>query len=209
MTDELRNRIRRLDPMGPDVETRSVSEARQMMEDVMSTKTPDDNTAARSERGARTFRPAGAATNGPSIAIPRPLVPAMAGLVAVAIAAFALLGGGSTAPLMLSAGESDPALASCLPFSQEILADMEVAFEGTVTGIDGELLTLDVVTWFTAGEAEQVTITAPLGMEALIGGISFETGGNYLVTATDGVVNYCGYTAAATPDLRQAFESAF
>jgi len=209
MSDELRNRIRRLDPMGPDVETRSVSETRQMMEDVMSTKTPEHNTTRRSESGARTFRPAGAVTNGSSIAIPGPLAPVMAGLVAVAIAAFALLGGASTAPLMLSAGESGPALASCLPFSQEILADMEVAFEGTVTGIDGDVLTLDVVTWFTDGEAEQVTITAPVGMEALIGGISFEVGGNYLVTATDGVVNYCGYTAVATPELRQAFESAF
>ncbi len=207
MSDELRNRLRRLDPMGPGVETRSVQQAREMMEAVMSTQTPQ--TTRRSEGAARRFRPAGATTSGSSIAVSRPLVPILAGLVAVTIAAFALLGGGAPAPLALSAGESDPALASCMAFSPEILAGMDVALEGIVTDIEGDVLTLDVVTWYTGGEADQVTITAPLGMEALILGISFEVGGDYLVSATDGVVNYCGYTDVATPQLREAFESAF
>lgn len=211
MSDELRDRIRRLDPMGPDVDTRPVSQAREMMEAIMSTQTPQTPQTPQTERRSEArsgFRPAGA-TPGSSIALSRPLIPVMAGLVAVAIAAFALFGGGSPAPLALSAGDSDPSLMSCLPFSVDILSDMEVAFEGTVTDVDGDVLTLDVVTWFTGGDAEQVTITAPLGMEALIGGIPFETGESYLVTATNGVVNYCGYTAVATPEMRQAFESAF
>ncbi len=207
MSDELRHRLRRLDPMGPGVETRSVPQARALMEAVMSTQTPQ--TTRRSGGATGRFRPAGAMTSGSSIAASRPLVPVLAGLAAVTIAAFAVLGGGAPAPLALSAGDSDPALASCMVFSQEILADMEVAFEGSVTGIEGDVLTLDVVTWFTGGEAEQVTITAPLGMEALIGGVPFEVGGDYLVTATNGVVNYCGYTAIATPELRETFESAF
>lgn len=207
MSDELRIRLRRLDPMAPGVETRSVQQAREMMEAVMSTQTPQ--TTRRSEGAARRFRPAGATTSGSSIAVSRPLVPILAGLVAVTIAAFALLGGGAPAPLALSAGESDPALASCMAFSPEILAGMDVAFEGIVTDIEGDVLTLDVVTWYTGGESDQVTITAPLGMEALILGISFEVGGDYLVSATDGVVNYCGYTDVATPQLREAFESAF
>ena len=208
MSDELRNRIRRLDPMGPEVETRPVSEAREMMEAIMSTETPTTPTERRSSERAR-LRPDGVTTNGSTVAISRPLVPVMAGLVAIAIAGFALLGGGSPAPLALSAGDADPSMMSCLPFSVDILSDMEVAFEGTVTAVDGDVLTLDVVTWFTEGDAEQVTITAPLGMEALIGGIPFESGESYLVTATNGVVNYCGYTAVATPEMRQAFESAF
>ena len=91
---------------------------------------------------------------------------------------------------------------SCLPFSVDILDDMEVAFEGTVRAVDADLLTLDVVTWYTGGDAEQVQITAPLGMEAFIGGIPFEVGGSYLVTASNGVVNYCGYTGVATPEFR-------
>ena len=111
--------------------------------------------------------------------------------------------------MLLSAGESDPALMSCLPFSVDILDDMELAFEGTVTNVDRDQLTLDVVTWYRGGDAEQVQITAPLGMEALIGGIPFEVGGSYLVSATDGVVNYCGYTGVATDELRAAFDQAF
>ena len=208
MSDELRNRIRRLDPMGPDVETRSVSESREMMEAVMSTPTNTKSTNHRPERERQTLRPA-AGTPGGSIAISRPIAWVAAAMSVVVVTAFALLNSGGTAPLLLSAGESDPALMSCLPFSVDILDDMEVAFEGTVTGVDGDLLTLDVVTWYTGGDAEQVQITAPLGMEALIGGIPFEVGGSYLVTATNGVVNYCGYTGVATPEFRAAFEQAF
>ena len=68
MSDELRNRIRRLDPMGPDVETRSVSESREMMEAVMSTPTNTKSTGHQPERDRRTLRPA-AGTAGGSIAI--------------------------------------------------------------------------------------------------------------------------------------------
>jgi hypothetical protein len=46
-------------------------------------------------------------------------------------------------------------------------------------------------------------------MEALIGGIPFEVGGQYLVTAYDGNVNYCGFTGESTPELKDAFEEAF
>jgi hypothetical protein len=206
MSDELKNRIRRLDPMGPEVETRSVSESREMMEAVMST--PTKSTDRRPERDRQTLRPA-AGTPGGSIAISRPLAWVAAAMAIVVVTAFALLNSGGTTPLVLSAGESDPALMSCLPFSVDILDDMEVAFEGTVTGVDGDQITLDVVTWYRGGDAEQVQITAPLGMEALIGGIPFEVSGSYLVSASNGVVNYCGYTDMATPEMRAAFEQAF
>lgn len=208
MSDELRNRIRRIDPMGPEVETRTVSESREMMEAVMSTPTNTKSTDRRSERTVPTPRPA-AATPGGSVAIARPIAWVAAAMAIVVVAAVALLNSGGSAPLVLSAGESDPTLMSCLPFSVDILDDMEVAFEGTVTSVDGDQLTLDVVTWYTGGDSERVEITAPLGMEALIGGIPFEVGGTYLVSATNGVVNYCGYTGVATPELRAAFEQAF
>jgi hypothetical protein len=208
MSDELRNRIRRLDPMGPEVATRTVSESRELMEAVMSNPTETKSTERRTERTRQALRPA-AATPGGSIAISRPVAWVAAAVTVAVIAAFALLNGGGTAPLVLSAGESDPALMSCLPFSVDILDDMEVAFEGTVTNVDGDQLTLDVVTWYKGGDSDQVQITAPLGMEALIGGIPFEAGGSYLVSASNGVVSYCGYTGVASPELRAAFEQAF
>lgn len=207
MSDELRNRIRRIDPMGPEVETRSVSESREMMEAVMSNPTNAKPTERHSEKTLQELLPT--ASTGGSIAISRPIAWIAAATAIVVVAAFALLNSGGSAPLILSAGESDPALMSCLPFSVDILDDMEVAFEGTVTSVDGDLLTLDVVKWYRGGETAQVQITAPLGMEALIGGIPFEVGGSYLVSASNGVVSYCGYTGVATPDFRAAYELAF
>lgn len=52
-------------------------------------------------------------------------------------------------------------------------------------------------------------LTAPAGMEALIGGFAFTVGEHYLVTATDGTVNFCGYSALATPEITDAFNQAF
>jgi hypothetical protein len=208
MSDELRNRLRRIDPMGPDVETRSVSDAREMMEAVMSTETKTKSSERRSEKTRDALRPTTATTGG-SIAISRPFAWAAAAMAMVVVAGFALLNSGGSTPLMLSAGDSAPSMMSCLPFSVDILDDMDVAFEGTVANVDGDQLTLDVVTWYRGGDSDQVQITAPLGMEALIGGIPFEVGGNYLVSASNGVVSYCGYTGVATPEFRSAFEQAF
>jgi len=53
------------------------------------------------------------------------------------------------------------------------------------------------------------TLVAPEGMEALIGGVTFEPGQQYLITATDGVVNYCGFSGPATPELQALFDQAF
>ena len=108
----------------------------------------------------------------------------------------------------LSAGEGD-GLMSCLAFDPEILAEMPLAFEGTVEEVDGARVTLDVDRWFTGGDADRVVLEAPLGMEALIGGISFAEGGSYLISATDGVVNYCGFSGESTPELVAGFEAAF
>lgn len=142
------------------------------------------------------------------------LATAAAAVVAVAVVGVITLGGGgdpaptASEPLQLGIGQSD-ALASCLPVSAEILAPMPVAFEATATSVDGEAVTLSVVRWFAGGDAATVELVAPDGMEALIGGIDFVEGERYLVTATDGVVNYCGFTGLATPELTAIFEQAF
>jgi hypothetical protein len=111
-------------------------------------------------------------------------------------------------PLELSLGEGD-SLASCLAFDVANLAPMAVAFEGTVTAIDGESVTLTVDRWFKGGDASEVTLDAPAGMEALIGGIDFVEGDQYLITAEAGTVNYCGFSGPSTPEMRAAFEQAF
>jgi hypothetical protein len=102
-----------------------------------------------------------------------------AGAAVAALIGIATLGGNSPAtarPLELT-GTGGDAMASCLPFSVDILDDMVTAFEGTVTAVDGPTVELDVDRWYndgTASNADTVVVTAPEGMEALIGGFAFE-----------------------------------
>ncbi len=134
--------------------------------------------------------------------------------VAGAVALFAMVLSGCSADseteaLELSAGDGGTTMASCLAFDPAILADMPVAFEGTVTSVDGDRVTLDVDEWFKGGDADEVVLVAPQGLEALIGGIAFQEDEQYLISATNGQVNYCGFSGESTDELRAGFEAAF
>ena len=200
MTDELRNRLSRLDPMPSEVPTEPVTteSSQQLLEGIMTTP----NVEQPGSSGTPDKRPWIAAV-------------AAAAVVIVAVGAIGLLGrdgGGdpiaATPPLELNAGGED-AMASCIQFSVEYLAPMPVAFEGTVVSVEGDTVTLDVDHWFKGGDAAQVVLNAPQGMEALIGGFPFEGGTQYLITASEGNVNYCGFSGVSTPEMRAAFEEAF
>jgi hypothetical protein len=52
-------------------------------------------------------------------------------------------------------------------------------------------------------------VFAPDGFEALIGSIDFQEGKSFLVSAYDGVVNYCGFSGEETPELRAVYDAAF
>lgn len=108
------------------------------------------------------------------------------------------------------AAPADDAIASCIAFSPEELRRVaEVAFAGTVISVNGPQVVMDVDTWYLGDEASEVSLSAPQGMEALIGGIPFAVGEQYLVSAANGTVNYCGFSGPATPEYRAAFEQAF
>ena len=115
---------------------------------------------------------------------------------------------GSADPLVLSAGDGGTT-GSCLPFSLETLAGMPQAFAGTVTAVTDNTITLAVDRWYTGGDATTVELTTIADAQALLGGPSYEVGSQYLITASDGAVNSCGYSDAATPDLRESFAAAF
>jgi hypothetical protein len=198
MTDDLRSQLKKLDPMPPEVPTEPVTSesSRHRLEAIMSTPTIEKSQTP--ERRSRT---------------PWYAAVAAVAVIAVAIGGTILATNSSDEvvagpPLELTAGPGD-AMASCLAVSAEFLVDMQVAFEGTVSAIEGEVVTLTVDRWFTEGDAATVVVTAPDGLEALIGGIDFQDGQQYLVTATDGVVNYCGYSGPSTPELTAIFETAF
>ncbi|MCU0260188.1 MAG: hypothetical protein MUE78_04140 [Ilumatobacteraceae bacterium] len=208
--DELRDRIRGLDPSlgGADPEPVTSPRARALLEDIMSTPvidTPAPHTPARPRRPW--WQAAAAAA-------------AIVGVVAVGAAVLTRDDGGTdvagpatTVPgkatvLELSAGVDD-ALASCMALEPSILAGNEVAFRGTVTSADAGVVQLTVDEVYRGVDAQVVTLSAPEGMEALIGGVAWEVGQPYLVSAFDGVVNYCGQSGPATPELQAIYDAAF
>ena len=199
MTDQLRERLARLDPMHPGVDTEPLTteSSQDLLEGIMSSPVTEQPPAAPEPKSNRWLVGVAAAVV---------LVVAVGGAIALTGDGADPIASGS--PLELNAAGEDP-MAMCIMFSVEELAKMEVAFEGTATSVEGETVTLDVDEWFKGGDAGQVVLHAPAGMEALIAGFPFEVGGQYLITAFDGNVNYCGFSGPSTPEFRAAFEQAF
>ena len=113
------------------------------------------------------------------------------------------------APLALSVVPGG-VMTSCIPFDVAILADMPVAFAATATAVDGDSVILDVDRWYAGGSGESVTIAVPVGQtSAALDGVDFEQGEQYLLTATEGTVNGCGFSGPRTPELQKAFAKAF
>lgn len=146
----------------------------------------------------------------------RTWLPIAGGAVAIAalLAGLVFLGGGEDAArqeqaLDLNAGGED-ATASCIAFTPQELANVaEIAFEGTVISVDGPEVRLSVDQWYKGSGQGEVVLNAPLGMEALIGGIPFVEGNQYLISAQGGNVNYCGFSGPSSPEYRSSFEEAF
>lgn len=191
-SEELRNLIRAMDPMPPNNSIPPLS--RERLEDVMTTTI---NKPIR-PTPTRRFSFATAAVAAVALAV-------------VAVGVGTLINqpeDPAPAPLVLGLGEGG-GLASCLPFSVDILKDMPMAFEGTVTTVTGDQITLTVDQWYRGGDAQAVHLTATQGLESLIGGIEFSEGGQYLISANGENVNYCGFSGPSTPDMRAAFSEAF
>ena len=159
------------------------------------------------------------ATHSPRPRRPRALV---LGVAAAAVALAAVAGGAYlrgdsedgaavAAPTVtdLSLGTQD-AMAMCIQFTVETLSPMPVAFSGEVTEKSADAIVIDVDTWYRGGDSDQVRLQAPdMSATSLGSGIDFQEGSRYLVTATDGTVNYCGFSGPWTQDLADAYAAAF
>lgn len=105
---------------------------------------------------------------------------------------------------------SADASAMCLQFDVAFLREMPVAFAGTATAVDERQVTLDVDRWYKGGDADLVTVAVlDQRTSAEHDGVDFRSGERYLVTATNGTVNVCGFSGPATPELEQAYNEAF
>lgn len=212
--DELRERLRRLDPVPADqaIDPPTTPSSRIRLERIMNTEPAHtDNPAGTGNRTAAD--PPGPARTGPS----RRLLAAVAAVATLVLAVGVLINVidddpdddvAAGPPLELSLGSGD-AIASCMAVDAAILADMAPAFAATATGVEGETVILEVDRWYAGGDAPVVELRAPGGMEALIAGFDFVEGAQYLITASGGTVNYCGYSGPATPELTALFDEAF
>lgn len=154
----------------------------------------------------------------PTTARRRWAVAVAAAAAVAALAAAALVGGlpgGDADPsrrpaLELALPGADGAMASCVRFSAEFLADMPVAFAGTVTSVTDDEVLLEVDRWYRGGTADTVALTRPPeATAALLDSVEFTEGKRYLVTATEGVVNSCGFTMPWTAENAAVFDRAF
>ena len=211
MNDELRDQLGQLDPMHPGVPVESVTtpSSRARLEPIMNTPLIERESSDSSDAG-RTI----------DMEAPRGRRSWLFGVAAAAVVALAgaavlgNIGGGgdepqvASPPLELSLGSGD-AMAMCLPFEVSILRDMSPAFAATATSVEPGLVTLDVDRWYTGGDADSVVLQTLDSSASLIAGFDFVVGEQYLITAAEGTVNFCGYSGVATPEMTAAFDAAF
>jgi hypothetical protein len=101
-----------------------------------------------------------------------------------------------------------PKQGRCSVATPAILAQYDQAFQGTVTSIEGDTVTLATTEVLNGEVGDTVQVTAPEGIDALLGTVNFQLGQDYLVAAFDGQMSQC-YSGSASGDLRSPFDKAF
>jgi hypothetical protein len=96
----------------------------------------------------------------------------------------------------------------CAVATPAILAQYDQAFQGTVTSVEGDTVTLDTTEVLNGEVGGTVQVTAPQGLDAMLGSVDFQVGQDYLVAAYDGQMSIC-YSGSASGDLRSPFDKAF
>ncbi|HEU5037264.1 MAG TPA: hypothetical protein VFT70_09665 [Nocardioides sp.] len=202
--DVLRARLRAADPAS-SLPPADPERAARLLEDVMSTELTTENRATGTRgRGPLTW-----------------LVAAAAVLIIAGVGIFAVVGhdDGPAAPptavddqsvTELSAPSPTAYAAKCMVPSAETLAQQSVAFDGTVTTLADGAVTLSVGHWYAGGPTDLVRVQAPEEeLQDLVGAVKFEQGGRYLVSATNGRVTVCGFSAPYSADLAALYDQAF
>jgi hypothetical protein len=109
----------------------------------------------------------------------------------------------------LAMPEIGTSMSSCIQFDTRILADMTLAFSGTAADVADDTVTLQVDRWYRGGKADVVVLNHYDAQTASIDGIEFIEGSPYLITATNGTVNFCGYSTPWSQDMADKFQQAF
>lgn len=205
MTDDLELRLRAADPSPAtqDVDDARSPRARALMERVMTDPgmtTPIPMNGKRSAGVPRQWLAAGAAA---------------AVVIAIAIGAVALRDDSTRSSVTIAApaATGGPTMGMCIQLTPEGLSPVDLAFDGTVTKVEGDQVTLDVGTWFKGGDTDDVVITQDAatleGQMLELDGIRLEEGKRYLVSATNGEINGCGFSGEYSDELNTIFTEAF
>ncbi len=212
--EELRRRLGAIDPATRLTPAQPEQVAR-LLEDAMSNPTPESRPATTGRRS------------------PLVWVAAAAAVVIIAAASFAALRDGDDAPpptaqeptsqapeqpaaepgtttALVTGGAGEAVEAKCMVPNVQVLRNNTLAFDGTVTSIEGDQVTLTPTTWFKGTPTETVTVTAPSEqLQELLVAVDFQVDGRYLVTAFQDTVTLCGFSAAYSEDLDQLYQEAY
>ena len=133
-------------------------------------------------------------------------------VVIAAVGTWALTRGDDGTPGAATLELSVPSAAAgkCAVPSAEFLRESEVAFDGNVSSIEGERVTLAVKRWYRGGKSAKVRVTGPSEqLRQVLSGVDFEVGQRYLVTAVDGQVTMCGLSAPWSTEMEALYQEAF
>ncbi len=98
----------------------------------------------------------------------------------------------------------------CAAFSVEVLRGAEQAFAGRAVAVLDREAVLQVEHWYRGGDAAAVRlVTGDRQARATVEGLEITEGGEYLISASDGVVIPCGFSAPWTQATARAYAEAF
>jgi hypothetical protein len=92
----------------------------------------------------------------------------------------------------------EPSSSSCVEvYSRTTLANRELAFDGTITAVDGDEISFDVNRWYTADEGDSATLNGASTLGAVTSAgdpLNLDVGSRLLVAGDDGFAWSCGFT---------------
>ncbi len=162
----------------------------------------------------------------PSAAAPRraprrPLLVGLGGTAALAAAAFVAVSAltpaaTSATRLVLPAGDGGMAAGACPVLTPDLLAPLPLAFQGAVSEVAADTITLTVTHVFRGEPGTLVEIDRPELGEGDFSAFEFAVGQDYLIAAADLdpaeaalEIALCGVSGPTSPELREVYEQAF
>lgn len=92
----------------------------------------------------------------------------------------------------------------------QVVAAQDLVVDAVVESISGGIVTLTPTRFYAGEETDLVTVTEPSGdLQLLLTGVDFTEGGRYLVSASDGQVTLCGFSAQYSSSLAAVYDEAF